>query len=175
VDRKKTELIDVSNRLLPISVDNAIMSGAFEKAREVDSKVLVVVTGTKPDFYKQAPLVREAIVRDLPLFVINTGQHYDEVLGFGIKEFCIENLVVCNLQIRGDLMQKASDLLLKFGTFGKMCKRAFPDITLFPVVHGDTLVAGISPLSWAFGLGQKVAQRSGATFYGTCYNKRTEN
>jgi UDP-N-acetylglucosamine 2-epimerase len=158
VDRKKTELIDVSNRLLPISVDNAIISGAFKKAREVDSKVLVVVTGTKPDFYKQAPLVREAIVRDLPLFVINTGQHYDEVLGFGIKEFCIENLVACNLQIRGDLMQKASDLLLKFGTFGKMCKRAFPDITLFPVVHGDTLVAGISPLSWAFGLGQKVAQ-----------------
>jgi len=114
VDRKKTELIDVSNRLLPISVDNAIMSGAFEKAREVDSKVLVVVTGTKPDFYKQAPLVREAIVRDLPLFVINIGQHYDEVLGFGIKEFCIENLVACNLRIRGDLMQKASDLLLKF-------------------------------------------------------------
>jgi UDP-N-acetylglucosamine 2-epimerase len=92
------------------------------------------------------------------LFVINTGQHYDEVLGFGIKEFCIENFVACNLQIRGDLMQKASDLLLKFGTFGNMCKRAFPDITLFPVVHGDTLVAGISPLSWAFGLGQKVAQ-----------------
>ena len=158
MDCRRTELIDVSNRLLPISVDNAIISGVFKKAREEDSKVLVVVTGTKPDFYKQAPLVREAIARDLPLFVINTGQHYDEVLGFGIKEFCIENLVACNLQIRGDLMQKASDLLLKFGTFGRMCKRAFPDITLFPVVHGDTLVAGISPLSWAFGLGQKVAQ-----------------
>src|SRR5215210_1097501 len=110
VDRKRTELIDVSNRVLPISVDNAVISGTFKKAREKDSKVLVVVIGTKPDFYKQAPLVREAVVRDLPMFVIDTGQHYDEVLGFGIKEFHIENLVGCNLQIRGDLMQKASDL-----------------------------------------------------------------
>jgi UDP-N-acetylglucosamine 2-epimerase len=156
---ESTELIDVSNRLLPMKVNNAIMTDTFNKTRENNSsKLLVVVTGTKPDFYKQAPLVREAVARDLPVFVIDTGQHYDEVLGFGIKEFHIENLVACNLQIRGDLMQKASDLLLKFGTFGKMCKRAFPDISLIPVVHGDTLVAGITPLSWAFGLGQKVAQ-----------------
>jgi UDP-N-acetylglucosamine 2-epimerase len=155
---EKTELIDVSNTLLPIKVNNPIISDTFKKAIEKDSKVLVVVTGTKPDFYKQAPLVREAVIRDLPMFVIDTGQHYDEILGFGIKEFSIENLVACNLQIRGDLMQKASDLLLKFGTFGRMCKRAFPNISLLPVVHGDTLVAGITPLSWAFGLGQKVAQ-----------------
>src|SRR5215213_4822010 len=141
-----------------MKVNNAILTDTFKKAREKDSKVLVIVTGTKPDFYKQAPLVREAIVRDVPMFVIDTGQHYERVLGFGIKEFGIDKAVGCNLQIRGDLMQKASDLLLKFGTFGRMCKRAFPDISLLPVVHGDTLVAGITPLSWAFGLGQKVAQ-----------------
>ena len=162
VDKKtsheNTESIDVSSTVLPIKVDHAIISRTFKKAREKDSRVLVVVTGTKPDFYKQAPLVREAAVRDVPIFVIDTGQHYDELLGFGIKEFNIDNLVACNLQIRGDLMHKASDLLLKFGTFGRMCKRVFPDISLLPVVHGDTLVAGITPLSWAFGLGQKVAQ-----------------
>src|SRR5215211_7308775 len=112
-----------------MKVNNAILTDTFKKAREKDSKVLVIVTGTKPDFYKQAPLVREAIVRDVPMFVIDTGQHYDEVLGFGIKEFRIDKAVACNLQIRGDLMQKASDLLLKFGTFGRMCKRAFPDIS----------------------------------------------
>ena len=156
--REKTGLIDVSSRLLPMKVNNALITDTFKKAKEKNSRVLVVVTGTKPDFYKQAPLVREAVARDLPIFVIDTGQHYDELLGFGIKEFHVENLVACNLQIRGDLMQKASDLLLKFGTFGKMCKRAFPDISLLPIVHGDTLVAGITPLSWAFGLGQKVAQ-----------------
>ena len=155
---EKIESIDVYNKVLPMNVNNEIITDTFKKASEKDSKVLAVVTGTKPDFYKQAPLVIEAIARDLPIFVIDTGQHYDEILGFGIKEFGMENLIACNLQIRGDLMQKASDLLLKFGTFGRMCKRAFPDISLFPVVHGDTLVAGITPLSWAFGLGQKVAQ-----------------
>jgi len=34
----------------------------------------------------------------------------------------------------------------------------FPDISSLTVVHGDTLVACISPLSCAFGLGQKLAQ-----------------
>lgn len=58
---EKKELIDVSNGLLPIQVNNAILTDTFKKAREKDSKVLVVVTGTKPDFYKQAPLVRDAV------------------------------------------------------------------------------------------------------------------
>jgi UDP-N-acetylglucosamine 2-epimerase (non-hydrolysing) len=34
----------------------------------------------------------------------------------------------------------------------------FPNVRVLPIVHGDTLVAGIAPLAWAFGLGQKVAQ-----------------
>ena len=29
---------------------------------------------------------------------------------------------------------------------------------MLPIVHGDTLVAGIAPLAWVFGMGQKVAQ-----------------
>jgi 2-hydroxy-3-keto-5-methylthiopentenyl-1-phosphate phosphatase len=43
---KKTELIDVPNTLLPIKVDSAIITDTFKKAREKDSEVLVVVTGT---------------------------------------------------------------------------------------------------------------------------------
>jgi hypothetical protein len=46
---------------LPIQVNNAILTDTFKKAREKDSKVLVVVTGTKSDFYKQAPLVSDAV------------------------------------------------------------------------------------------------------------------
>jgi UDP-N-acetylglucosamine 2-epimerase len=116
------------------------------------------VTGTKPDFYKQAPLVSECARQNLPVLVIDTGQHYDDILGHGMVEFGIQDTVGCTLQIRGNLMEKASELLLKFATFGKICKNRFPENPILPIVHGDTLVAAISPLSWLFGLGQKVAQ-----------------
>ena len=149
--------IDVSRSLLPIKVSNSLQS-VFEKARKEKTPVLAIVTGTKPDFYKQAPLVIEAATEDLPVFVINTGQHFDEVLGFGIEEFNLQQFVGCNLQIRGDLMEKASELIVKFGSFGRYCRKNFGSESLLPIVHGDTLVAGIAPLAWVFGMGQKVGQ-----------------
>lgn len=72
--------IDVSRSLLPVKVSDSLQS-VFAKARKESSPVLAIVTGTKPDFYKQAPLVIEAAKENLPVFVINTGQHFDEVLG----------------------------------------------------------------------------------------------
>jgi len=149
--------IDVSRSLLPVKISENLKS-VFAKARKESSPVLAVVTGTKPDFYKQAPLVIEAAKESLPVFVINTGQHFDDVLGFGIKEFNLQQFVGCNLQIRGDLMEKASELILKFGSFGRYCKKHFGTESLLPIVHGDTLVAGIAPLAWVFGMGQKVGQ-----------------
>jgi len=149
--------IDVSRRLLPIKISDNLQY-VFEKARKDRTPVLAIVTGTKPDFYKQAPLVIEAAKEDLPVFVINTGQHFDEVLGFGIEEFNLQQFVGCNLQIRGDLMEKASELILKFGSFGRYCRKHFGTESLLPIVHGDTLVAGIAPLAWVFGMGQKVGQ-----------------
>jgi UDP-N-acetylglucosamine 2-epimerase len=149
--------IDVSKRPQPIKVSENLQS-VFSKARMDNSPVLAIVTGTKPDFYKQAPLVLEAVRENLPVFVIDTGQHFDEVLGFGIKEFNLQKFVGCNLQIRGDLMEKASELIIKFGSFGRYCKEHFGTGSLLPMVHGDTLVAGIAPLAWVFGMGQKVGQ-----------------
>lgn len=149
--------IDVSRSLLPIKVADSLQS-VFAKARKEKTPVLAIVTGTKPDFYKQAPLVIEAAKEDLPVFVINTGQHFDEVLGFGIEEFNLQQFVGCNLQIRGDLMEKASELIVKFGSFGRYCQKNFGTESLLPIVHGDTLVAGIAPLAWVFGMGQKVGQ-----------------
>ncbi|HEY6756368.1 MAG TPA: UDP-N-acetylglucosamine 2-epimerase [Nitrososphaera sp.] len=149
--------IDVSTNPLPIKVSDNVHS-VFAKARRDKSPVLAIVTGTKPDFYKQAPLVLEALRENLPVFVIDTGQHFDEVLKFGIKEFNLEKFVGCNLQIRGDLMEKASELIVKFGSFGRYCKKQFGTESLLPIVHGDTLVAGIAPLAWVFGMGQKVGQ-----------------
>jgi UDP-N-acetylglucosamine 2-epimerase (non-hydrolysing) len=149
--------IDVSRNLLPVKVSDSLHS-VFAKARKESTPVLGIVTGTKPDFYKQAPLVIEAAKENLPVFVINTGQHFDEVLGFGIEEFNLEQFVGCNLQIRGDLMEKASELIIKFGSFGRYCRKNFGTESLLPIVHGDTLVAGIAPLAWVFGMGQKVGQ-----------------
>jgi UDP-N-acetylglucosamine 2-epimerase len=150
--------IDVSrSSMLPVKLSENLPS-VFAKARKENTPVLAIVTGTKPDFYKQAPLVIEAANENLPVFVINTGQHFDEVLGFGIEEFNVQQFVGCNLQIRGDLMEKASELIIKFGAFGRHCRKHFGSESLLPIVHGDTLVAGIAPLAWVFGMGQKVGQ-----------------
>jgi UDP-N-acetylglucosamine 2-epimerase (non-hydrolysing) len=152
------ESIDISNSPLPIEVNKKILSDAFENARAQRSRLIAIVIGTKPDFYKQAPLIKEVIHNDIPAIVIDTGQHFDDLLGFGIKEFSINDHVACNLKIRGDLVEKASDLIIKFAKFGRICKMRFPSVSVMPIVHGDTLVAGITPLAWAFGVGQKVAQ-----------------
>ena len=149
--------IELATNPLPIRVSDNVHS-VFAKARRDKSPVLAIVTGTKPDFYKQAPLVLEAVKENLPVFVIDTGQHFDEVLRFGIEEFNLQKFVGCNLQIRGDLMEKASELIVKFGSFGRYCKKHFGTESLLPIVHGDTLVAGIAPLAWVFGMGQKVGQ-----------------
>lgn len=154
----ETELIDISNGRLPIEINKIILTNAFENAKALSSRLIAIVIGTKPDFYKQAPLIREVIENDIPSIVIHTGQHFDDLLGFGIKEFSINDHVTCNLKIRGDLVEKASDLIIKFAKFGRICKMRFPSVRVLPIVHGDTLVAGIAPLAWVFGLGQKVAQ-----------------
>ncbi len=154
----ETESIDISNNPLPIEVNKKILTHAFENARDQRSRLIAIVIGTKPDFYKQAPLIREVVDNDIPAIVIDTGQHFDDLLGFGIKEFSISDYVACNLNIRGDLAEKASDLIIKFAKFGRICKMRFPSVSVMPIVHGDTLVAGITPLAWAFGVGQKVAQ-----------------
>ncbi len=155
--KNRVREIDVSRSLLPVKVSENLQS-VFATARKENTPVLAIVTGTKPDFYKQAPLVIEAAKENLPVFVINTGQHFDEVLGFGIEEFNLQQFVGCNLQIRGDLMEKASELIIKFGSFGRYCRKHFGTESLLPIVHGDTLVAGIAPLAWVFGMGQKVGQ-----------------
>ncbi|MDQ4067535.1 MAG: UDP-N-acetylglucosamine 2-epimerase, partial [Thermoproteota archaeon] len=154
----ETELIDSSNRRLPIEINKIVLTNAFENARALSSRLIAIVIGTKPDFYKQAPLIREVIDNDIPAIVIDSGQHFDDLVGFGKKEFSVDDHVACSLKIRGDLVEKASDLLTKFAKFGRMCKMQFPTVGVVPIVHGDTLVAGIAPLAWAFGLGQKVAQ-----------------
>ncbi len=151
-----TEL-QIEKKFLPISINEKNLSNFFIHYKDF-KKALAVVIGTKPDFYKQAPLLLEAKKQQLPAFIISTGQHYDDLLGYGIKEFDLDDSIVCDLNIRGDLMEKSGDLILKFGQFGRFLKKKYSNHHILPIVHGDTLVAGIATLSWVFGLGQKVGQ-----------------
>ena len=153
----KFDNLKIDKEFLPIRINKTNLEAIFSKDNDFN-KALAIVIGTKPDFYKQAPLLIESIKERLPSFIISTGQHYDELLGYGIKEFDLENSIVCDLQIRGDLMEKSSDLIMKFGYFGRYLKSRFLGNRILPIVHGDTLVAGIATLSWVFGLGQKVGQ-----------------
>jgi hypothetical protein len=57
--------INVSTNPLPIKVSDNLHS-VFDKARREKTPVLAIVTGTKPDFYKQAPLVLEAVRQKQP-------------------------------------------------------------------------------------------------------------
>ncbi|WP_135851877.1 UDP-N-acetyl glucosamine 2-epimerase [Halorussus salinus] len=119
--------------------------------------VLAVVTATKPDFYKQAPLVPAADERDLPCFVLHTGQHYDDLLGHGLAEYGIEERVAVDLGIRGDLSEKTAQVMARIKRFAEVLDDRYPDTTVLPIVHGDTLAAGVVPQAWLFATNQRVA------------------
>ena len=151
--------LDANRKFLPIKINGKVLDGAMADAARKGVPVIGVVIATKPDFYKQAPLVSEALRRRMPVMVIDTGQHYGELLRYGIKEFGLEKSICCGMQIRGNQSEKASELMLKLGSFGAYCRKRYKNGgNILPIVHGDTLVAGIGAIGWALGTGQKVGQ-----------------
>src|SRR6476660_607910 len=95
--------IRFNRKVMPVTLFPSVLEDVFNRSLNNNSPILSIVIGTKPDFYKQAPLIVEAMKEKLPVFVIDTGQHFDELIGFGIKEFELQSSVGCNLHIRGDL------------------------------------------------------------------------
>jgi UDP-N-acetylglucosamine 2-epimerase (non-hydrolysing) len=128
-------------------------------AAELDGEdfAVAVVTATKPDFYKQAPLVTAAEAQDVPCFVLHTGQHYDDVLGHGLAEYDLEPRIGVDMQIRGGLSEKTADLMTRTKKLSEFLDEEYPDTTVLPVVHGDTHAAGVFPQAWAFATNQFVA------------------
>jgi UDP-N-acetylglucosamine 2-epimerase len=120
--------------------------------------VLCIVTATKPDFYKQWGLIPACEKLGMPFIVINTGQHHDDILGFGLEEFRINEHIAFDLGITGDLLQKSYETIAKTGHIARQLKSRFPKTTFLPIVHGDTLAAGIFPIGWMLGTAQKTAQ-----------------
>ncbi|QSG12567.1 UDP-N-acetylglucosamine 2-epimerase [Halapricum desulfuricans] len=128
-------------------------------ARQMDAGefVLAVVTATKPDFYKQAPVVTAARDAGVPTFVLHTGQHYDDVLGHGLAEYGIEDRVAVDLAIRGSLSEKTAQVHRRIDELTDTLEQRWPDTTVLPIVHGDTHAAGIVPQAWLFATNQAVA------------------
>ncbi|MBD3192821.1 MAG: UDP-N-acetyl glucosamine 2-epimerase [Candidatus Heimdallarchaeota archaeon] len=126
------------------------------KNAEKDKWILMVAIGTKPDFYKQAPLIYWANKKDIPVICATTGQHYDDLLGYGIKEFKMRPLI--DLQIRGDLLQKSVEIFYKVGGLAKWLKKQYPERTILPIPHGDTLTAAIVSASWFLAIRSGVGQ-----------------
>ncbi len=116
---------------------------------------LAVVTATKPDFYKQAPVVAAAAARDVPCFVIHTGQHYDDVLGHGLEEYGLERHIGVDLGVRGNLTEKTAQMHRAVAELVDELDQY--DTTVLPIVHGDTHAAGIFPQAWLFATNQRVA------------------
>ncbi|MFW9923496.1 MAG: UDP-N-acetylglucosamine 2-epimerase [Candidatus Thorarchaeota archaeon] len=121
--------------------------------------VLMVAIGTKPDFYKQAPIIYWANKKNIPVICATTGQHYDDLLGYGIKEFRMNPLI--DLQIKGDLLQKSVEIFYKIGHIGKWLRKEYPNRVILPIPHGDTLTAAIVSAAWFLatrsGVGQNEA------------------
>ena len=140
-----------------MDTNQQVYDDRLARQMEAGDYVLAVVTATKPDFYKQAPVVAAARERDVPCFVLHTGQHYDDVLGHGLVEYDLEEHVAVDLGVRGNLSEKTAALTTEIRSFADRLDREYPEKTVLPIVHGDTLAAGIVPQAWLFATNRMVA------------------
>ncbi|MEA2069943.1 MAG: UDP-N-acetylglucosamine 2-epimerase [Asgard group archaeon] len=153
-----TEFKQPNLDFLPMTIKEGEVRKIIEQS--APSKwVLLVAIGTKPDFYKQAPLLYWADKKNIPVICATTGQHYDDLLGYGIQEFKMNPLI--DLKIKGDLLQKSVEIFSKVGALGKWLRKEYPKRTFLPIPHGDTLTAAIVSSSWFLatrsGVGQNEA------------------
>lgn len=144
--------------ILPMNINEKIISENMEKAKKEKKWVLAFIIGTKPCFYKFYGSIEEAKKTGLPHLVINSNQHYDDILTYGLKEFNFVNNIAVNLSIRGDLAQKSAELIIKISWLARYLKNKWPDVTVVPVVLGDTIMTAIVPAAWMFSRNEKAIQ-----------------
>ena len=144
--------------MLPLTLNKPLIKMVMEQAKKEHKWVLAFVIGTKPCFYKFYGSIVAADKAKIPYIVINSNQHYDDILTHGIKEFNFQDKIASNLSIRGDLAQKSAELMLKISWFAKHLKKTWPGITVIPVVLGDTIMTSIVPAAWMFSRNEKAIQ-----------------
>lgn len=143
---------------LPLNMNKLLIQSVMEKAKKEKKWVLAFVIGTKPCFYKFYGSIVAANKADIPNFIINSNQHYDDILTRGLTEFNLQNHVACNLSIRGDLAQKSAELMMKVSWFARYLKKKWPNVTVVPIVLGDTIMTAIVPAAWMFSRIEKAVQ-----------------
>lgn len=141
---------------LSVEIDTKKIDQIFLKAKEEKKWVIQIVVGTKPDFYKQYPLMYWAEKLDIPLILVTTGQHHDYPLDYGLTEFNMAPTI--DLQVRGNLIEKVTELFYKMGSLAKWFKKIAPKTIVMPIPHGDTLSAAITATAWFLSIRQGVAQ-----------------
>lgn len=144
--------------ILPLNLNKQLIASVMERAKREKKWVLAFVIGTKPCFYKFYGSIVAANNAGIPGFIINSNQHYDDVLTHGLIEFNLQNQVACNLAIRGDLAQKSAELMMKVSWFARYLKNKWPEVTVVPVVLGDTIMTAIVPAAWMFSRLEKAVQ-----------------
>ena len=144
--------------MFPVFINNELIKQAMEKARGDKKWVLAFFPGTKPCFYKFWGSIKAADDAGLPYLIINAGQHYDDRLTHGKYEFNFRERTACELGIRGDLALKSAELMAKVRWLAKLLKRQWPDVTVVPVVLGDTILTSMVPPAWMFSRGEKAIQ-----------------
>ena len=144
--------------VLPMGMNRPLVKKVMQQAKREKKWVLAFVIGTKPCFYKFYGSIVEAKRQNVPFFIINSGQHYDNLLTHGINEFSLTNYIGSNLAIRGDLAQKSAELMIKASWLGRSLKKEWPGVTVIPVVLGDTIATGIVPAAWMFSRNEKAIQ-----------------
>jgi UDP-N-acetylglucosamine 2-epimerase (non-hydrolysing) len=144
--------------ILPLNLNKPLISSVMEQAKKERKWVLAFVIGTKPCFYKFYGSIVAAAKAKIPFFIINSNQHYDDILTHGIKEFDFQNKIASNFSIRGDLAQKSAELMIKTSWFAKHLRKNWPDVTVIPVVLGDTIMTSIVPAAWMFSRNEKAIQ-----------------
>lgn len=144
--------------ILPLTLNKPLIKSVMEYAKKERKWVLAFVIGTKPCFYKFYGSIVAAAKANIPFFIINSNQHYDDILTHGIKEFNFQDKIASNLSIRGDLAQKSAELMLKVSWLAKHLRKNWPNVTVIPVVLGDTIMTSIVPAAWMFSRNEKAIQ-----------------
>ena len=144
--------------ILPLTLNKELIKNVLEKAKKEKKWVLAFVIGTKPCFYKFYGSVIAANKANIPNFIINSNQHYDDLLTTGLKEFNFQNKVASNLAIRGDLAQKSAELMIKISFIARYLRKKWHDVTVVPVVLGDTILTSMVPAAWMFSRNEKAIQ-----------------
>ena len=144
--------------ILPLTLNKPLIKSVMEQAKKDRKWVLAFVIGTKPCFYKFYGSIVAAAKAKIPFFIINSNQHYDDILTHGIKEFNFQDKIASNLSIRGDLAQKSAELMLKVSWLAKHLRKNWPNVTVIPVVLGDTIMTSIVPAAWMFSRNEKAIQ-----------------